>query len=301
MQMISIRHNGFRVMFILLFLLLSNSLCAQYRPFDNSRAIAPWIYNPSASFATETQVYLGYDGRGSNSQTPQTLMGGLRFPVLYAGRDRRRPAAMAGVQYLKVTQDILNHSVISGNFAYQVPISRRVRAALGVGSGISTLKYNYEKLVYLDASDPLIGSGVNFFNIHLNAGISVVLDEKLTLSLSNPYMLKENKLNIREIIARATYKADVSENMSLLIGANVDTYNRNQIIGGDLRAAWKKSFTVIAGADNYKFYSGLSVSMDYLTIGYTYGYNYSKLFSNFANNQIVMLIEIPQKQLPAGQ
>lgn len=280
---------------LVIMLVSAHKAAAQYRPFDNSRTMASWIYNPAASFTNEVQAFVGYDGRGSNSQTPQALLGGLRVPVLYGGRDRRRPSAMVGFQYLKVMQDILNSSVISGNFAYQVPVSRRVHAAIGMGGGISTLKYNYGNLVYLDSSDPLIGNGVNFFNIHLNAGMSVMVDDKLVFSLATPYLLKENKLNVREVIARASYKTPLSDKLGILVGANLDTYNRNMIAGGDVRVEWKKSFSVIAGADNFKFYSGLTVTMDYLMIGYTYGQNYSKLYSNFPNNQVMMMIGVPQK------
>lgn len=290
------QHN-ISLTFLTAFLLIATGsrVYAQFRPFDNSRTLAPWIYNPSASFSDEVQVYLGYDGRGSNSLTPQTLIGGLRVPLLYRGRDRRRPAAMVGLQYLKSMQDIINSSVVDGNFAYEVPLSKRVRAALGIGGGISTLRYNFGNLNYLDNNDPLIGSGINFFNIHLNSGLSVVLDDKFTISVSHPYLLKENKLNLREVIARMAYRAPVTKELAIRVGANLDTYNRNMIVGGDLRADWKQSFSVMAGADNFKFYSGLSVSMDYLTIGYTYGYNYSKLFSNFANNQVMVLISAPQR------
>lgn len=284
-----------RILFGSLLLMLVNEVSAQYRPFDNSRTMAPWLYNPAASFSDNFQGYIGYDGRGSNSLTPQALIAGVRVPVLYRGRDRRRPAAMVGLQYLKVMQDILNSSVINANFAYEVPLSKRVRAALGVGGGISTLKYNYGNLVYLDVSDPLIGNGVNFFNIHLNAGMSLVLDDRLTFSLATPYLLKENKVNLREVIVRTSYRTSVSDDLGLQVGANLDTYNSNVIVGGDVRAEWKKSFSVLAGADNFKFYSGLSITMDYLSIGYTYGYNYSKLFSNFSNNQIMLMIAPPQR------
>jgi len=290
-----IKTSGGRILMLVLMLLSVQQASAQYRPFDNSRTMTSWIYNPAASFTNDVQTYVGYDGRGSNSQTPQAIIGGLRVPVLYGGRDNRRPAAMVGFQYLKVMQDIWNTSVISGNFAYQVPLSRRVHAAIGLGGGISTMKYNYGNLVYLDASDPLIGNGVNFFNIHLNGGLSVMVDDKLVFSLATPYLLKENKVNLREVIARASYKTPVSENLGIMVGANMDTYNRNLIVGGDVRAEWKKSFSVIAGADNFKWYSGLTVTMDYLMIGYTYGYNYSKLYSNFSNNQVMMMIGVPQR------
>ena len=288
-------HTGYRAFLALLIFISVSDVRAQFRPFDNSRTTAPWIYNPSTSFTDKTQGYIGYDGRGSTSLTPQTLIAGFRIPVLYSGRDRRRPAAMAGMQYMSMMQDIVNSSVVNATFAYEVPLSRRVRASLGFGGGISTVKYNYENLVYLDTSDPLLGNGVNFFDIHLNAGISMTLDDRLTFSLAAPYLLKEDKLNLREVIARTSYRAVLTDELSLLVGANLDTYNRNTIVGGDVRLEWIKSFSVLAGADNFKFYSGVAVSVEYLTIGYTYGYNYSKLFSNFSNNQVMLIFGPPKR------
>lgn len=268
---------------------------AQLRPFDNSRTLAPWMYNPAASFSADFQTILAYDGRNSNTFTPQSLFAGVRIPVLYAGRDRRKPASMIGAQLIRTTQDLIQSSLLAGNFSYQVPVSKRVRAAAGLGAGMSMLNYNYDNLQYLDQQDPLLGNGVSFFNVHLNAGLSVVVDERLTFSAALPYMLRENKPNLEEWIIRAMYEAPIGSQMDLLIAGNLDTYNRNTIAGGDVRLTWNKTFALLAGADNFKAYSGVTLRFETIFFSYTYGINYSNMLNRIPNNQIMVMLSIPPK------
>jgi hypothetical protein len=268
---------------------------AQLRPFDNSRTLSPWMYNPAASFTGDFQAILAYDGRNSNSFTPQSLFAGVRIPVLYSGRDRRKPASMIGAQFLRTSQDLVQSSLLSGNFSYQVPLSKRLRAATGLGAGMSILNYNYDNLVFLDQQDPLLGNGVSFFNMHLNAGLSLVLDERLTLSAALPYILRENNLNLNEWIIRAAYEAQLGNDFDFLIAANLDTYNRNKIIGGDLRLQWNKTIAVLAGTDNFKAYSGVTLRFETISFSYTYGINYSSMLNRIPNNQIMLMMSVPPK------
>jgi len=286
---------AFTCCLILAMLLNSQQAYAQLRPFDNSRTMSPWLYNPAAAFTGDFQSVIAYDGRNTNSFTPQSIMAAVRIPVIYAGRDRRKPASMVGAQYLRTSQDIVSSSVLSGNFSYQVPISKRVRAAIGLGAGMSMLNYNYENLVFVDQQDPLLGNGVDFFNMHLNAGFSIVIDERLTFSAALPYILRENKTNFGEIIVRAMYDAAISNDLELQIAGNLDTYNQNMIAGGDLSLQWKKTLGLLAGADNFKAYSGLSIRLETIHFSYTYGINYSNLLNRLPNNQVMIMLSIPPK------
>lgn len=278
--------------FLLLHVSFTESV-AQLRPFDNSRILSPWMYNPAASFTRDFQAVLAYDGRNSNTFTPQSLFAGVRIPVLYSGRDRRNPAALIGAQYLRTSQDLVQSSLLSGNFSYQVPLSKRLKAATGLGAGMSLLNYNYDNLVFLDQQDPLLGNGVSFFNMHLNAGLSLVLDERLTFSAALPYILRENKVNLNEWIIRATYESQLSDDFDFLIAANLDTYNLNSIIGGDLRLRWNKAIALLAGGDNFKAYSGVTFRFETIFLSYTYGVNYSAVLNRIPNNQVMLMLSIP--------
>src|SRR5687768_166041 len=86
---------------LLLLLFCSGSTFCQIRPFDNSKAIMPWIYNPAMNFTKNFQAYIGYDGRGNSSFMPQSVVAGFRMPTHHGRRDRHKGApTMIGVQLL---------------------------------------------------------------------------------------------------------------------------------------------------------------------------------------------------------
>ena len=288
--------NFNRIVFlVVLILAVYSDARAQLRAFDNSRTTAPWIYNPAVSFTGDFQTLLAYDGRNNNSFTPQSLFAAIRIPVIYPGRDRRKPASMVGAQFLRTTQDIVSSSVLSGNFSYQVPMSKRMRAAVGLGAGMAMLNYNYENLNFIDQQDPLLGNGVDFFTMHLNAGVSLVFDERFTLAAALPYILRENKVNLGEYVIRAMYDVHLTHDLELLVAANLDTYNRTTAVGGDFRVQWKKTIGVLAGADNVKAFTGVTMRFETIVFNYTYGLNYSELLNRLPTNQVMVMLSIPPK------
>lgn len=281
---------------ILLLLLFSGVVHAQIRPFDNSKSIMPWLYNPAANFSKDFQAYIAYDGRGNSSFMPQSIVAGLRMPVLHGKRYmHRNPTTMIGVQLLNTTQDMLNSFTINASFAHQIEMNESMKLALGLGAGIFNMRYSYSDLVYIDQQDPLLGNGENFFNIHLNAGISLVVKDKLSISLAAPYLLKDSRANINEIILRISYIFAINPDLNFITSANLDTYNKNMIYGGDVRAEWRKIISVLAGADRYKYHAGLLLDIKPICIGYTYGQNFGDDLGNVASHQISIFSHIPAR------
>jgi hypothetical protein len=278
---------------ILLLMLSSVVAYCQVRAFDNSKAIMPWIYNPATNFTKDFQAYLGYDGRGNSSFMPQSIAAGFRMPTHHGRRDRHKgPPTMIGVQLLTTSQNNLKFTTINANFAHQIPISNDVHLALGLGAGIFTMKYSND-LMYVDQQDPLLGSGQNLFNVHLNAGVCLTVQDKLIVSLAAPYLMKDNTSNFKEIIFRTSYSMELTQEFKLITSVNLDTYNNNMIFGGDVRAEIKKMVSVLAGGDRYKFYGGLLLDIKPLSFGYTYGRNYSKEFNSVASHQLSVFTNIP--------
>lgn len=270
-------------------LLLTSVAMGQIRPFDNSKAILPWLYNPAASFGKDLQAYIGYDGRGNSSFMPQSVVAGLRMPVAHGKRYARRgPGTMIGVQMLNTKQDLLKTSTINATFAHQVDINRSVRVALGLGAGLFNMNYNAGDLVYLDPQDPVLGSGGSFYNIHLSAGAALVVEDKFFVNLAAPYLLKDNRANFQEIILRTSYAFALNPEVSVIPSANLDTYNKSMIYGGDVKVEWREIVSAIAGADRYKFYGGIQLDIKPLCIGYTYGQNFDTHLGNIVSHQITL-------------
>lgn len=270
---------------------------AQIRAFDNSKALLPWIYNPSADFTDGFQAYAAYDGRGNGNVMPQSVVAGLRLPVNKGRKNLRRgPKTMMGIQVLKTSQDMLSASTITATFAHQIPVTTKVRLAFGLGAGIFEMKYNYDALDYIDQQDPLLNNGVNFFNFHLNAGFSLLVEDKVIITLAAPALIKDHRANPQEIIFRTSYVVALNQEVNLITSANLDTYNRSLIFGGDLQMEWRKMVSAFAGADRYKFYGGASLQIKPFSVGYCYGMNYSHLMDYVPAHQISVSSSLPSRR-----
>ncbi|MGC1244215.1 MAG: type IX secretion system membrane protein PorP/SprF [Chryseosolibacter sp.] len=283
-----------RNFFIILLLLASGTAYSQIRAFDNSKAVLPWLYNPAASLSHDFQAYIGYDGRGNGNFMPQSVVAGLRMPVQGGKRFRHKgPSSMMGVQLLNTSHDLLKSSTINASFAHEIPVSREVTVAMGVGAGIFNMRYNYDALVYMDQQDPLLNNGENFFNIHLNAGFSLVMKEKFFVHLAAPYLIKDERANIKEVVFRMGYSFPLNADLSLIAAGSLDTYNHNLIYGGDIRAEWRKMISLMAGADRYKYHGGILLDIKPFSLGYTYGLNFKDVIDYVPAHQIAVFSNIP--------
>jgi hypothetical protein len=280
---------------------------SQIRAFDNSKAILPWIYNPSANFINDFEVYLGYDGRGTSSFMPQSVVAGMRVPVLKkriraakrsggrGGGSREVAAGIVGVQLLNTSQDIMSTTTLKVSYAHRVAINSRLDFALGLGFGLFNLDYDYNSLDYLDQGDPLLNSGESFYNMHMNAGFSLVFADRLFLNVATPEIMKNNKGNIKEVIVRAGYIIPMGQEIKLTAAANLDTYNHNLIFGVDTKLEWKERVSLLTGADRYKYHVGLLLKMKPFGIGYTYGQNYEQSLGYQQSHQISVFSKLAMR------
>lgn len=281
----------------ILLLLVSGASYAQIRAFDNSKAILPWIYNPAANLSLDFQAYVGYDGRGSGNFMPQSVVAGLRMPVQGGKRFRNRgPASMVGVQMLSTSYDLLKSSTINASFAHEIPLTRELRIAMGLGAGIFNMRYDYDALVYMDQQDALLNNGDNLFNIHLNAGVSLVMKDRLFVQIAAPYLIRDKKANVGEIMFRAGYSLPLNADLNLIAAASLDTYNHNLIYGGDLRAEWREIVSFMLGADRYKYHGGMLLAIKPFSVGYTYGQNFEGAIGNVAAHQISVFSNIATRR-----
>lgn len=277
-------------------LMISAATFSQIRPFDNSKAILPWMYNPAASFSKDFQAYIGYDGRGNSSFMPQSVVAGLRMPVVHGKRYlHRNPGTMIGVQLLNTKQDLLKMSTINATFAHQIDINKTTRLALGMGAGIFNMNYNAGELVYMDQSDPLLNNAGSFYNIHLNAGVAFVLADKFFMNMAAPYLLKDHRANFEEIIMRMSYVFPVNPDLNVIPSLNLDTYNKNMIYGGDVKVEWHKIVSLLVGADRFKYHGGVQLDIKPICIGYTYGQNFDSQLGSIASHQISVYSHIIAK------
>lgn len=277
---------------IIITLALFNAATAlsQIRAFDNSKAVMPWIYNPTAAMPTDLQAYVGYDGRGKGTFTPQSFLAGARMPVSGKRSPISRTASgIAGFQILNTSQTLLKTLTVNLNYSQQLWLNNSTMVALGIGGGIYSMSYDHEALVYMDAQDPLLNNGENLFNLHLNAGVSLIMDDKLFVNLATPHILKNEGVNFKEIILRAGYAFTINEEIKITPAANLDTYNGNLIYGGNLRMEWREILSFMAGADSYKYHGGIMLDFDAFGLGYTYGRNYSKAINSIQSNQIAII------------
>jgi len=265
---------------------------SQIRAFDNSKAILPWIYNPSVDFPQEFQVYLGYDGRGNNSFLPQSYVAGFRMPVL-AGKGGKGSASVMGVQMLHTSQDRFRNAMIQTSFAHRISLSEKFKLAFALSAGVANMRYQYNDLVYFDQQDPLLDNGDNFFSMHLNAGISLVMDEIFFLNLAAPALIKDHRTNVREVIFRAGCIYPLNEDINIIPAANFDTFNSSLIFGGDVRIEWRKMISLLAGADRYKYHGGVLLNVTQFSFGYTYGQNFTEGFDYVPSHQISVFSNIP--------
>lgn len=279
----------------IILLLLSSLAMAQIRPFDNSKAILPWMYNPAVNFTKDFQVYLGYDGRGNSSFMPQSVVAGLRMPVIHGKGTSRNPHTMIGIQVLNTKQDLLKQSTINATFAHQIDINKSTRLAMGMGAGVFNMNYNLDDLEYLDQQDPLLNNAGSFFNVHLNAGVALTLGDKLFINVAAPYLVKDGRANFEEIILRTSYVFAVNKDLNVIPSLNLDTYNKNMIYGGDVRLEWRKLISVLAGADRFKYHGGILLDIKPVCIGYTYGQNFDAELGNIVSHQISIYSHIAAK------
>lgn len=277
----------------ILLLLVTCAAYPQIRPFDNSKAILPWLYNPAANLSQELQAYAGYDGRGSGNFMPQSILAGVRMPVQGAKQFRNHgPATMMGVQVLSTSQNLIKSSTINATFGHEIPLTREVRMAMGLGAGIFNMRYNYDALVYMDQQDPLLNEGQDIFNIHLNAGVSLVITETFFVQIAAPYLVKDKKANLGEIMIRTGYSFPLNEEFNLIAAASLDTYNHDLIYGGDLRAEWRKLISFMIGADRNKYHGGILLDIKPFSLGYTFGQNYRIITDHVAAHQISVFTNI---------
>ncbi len=285
---------------IITILLLCSALpgIAQFRAFDNSKAILPWIYNPTATFIADYQAYIGYDGRGTSSFTPQSIVAGLRVPLFQKrikapkgrGRTRRDARKLASgvmaVQLLNTKQDIYSSTTINISYAHRVAINNRLTMALGLGMGVFNMNYNYNSLVFIDQQDPLLNNGESFYSMQLNAGATFTVDQKLFLNIAAPYILKNNQSNLSEIIVRLGYPFAVGNDFVLTAAANLDTYNQNLIYGADLQVEWQEMISLLVSGDRYKYHVGVLFNIPTFALGYTYGQNFQQTQGQIQSHQI---------------
>jgi hypothetical protein len=282
---------------ILFLVICSGTAYPQIREFDNSRPVLPWLYNPSADFSEDFQAYFGYDGRGKSSFTPQSLLAGARMPVFQGKKARMRRGrtttfGMVGLMVMNTSQEIFNDLKVNINYSQQVALNRKTKLAMGLGAGIINLSYDYENLEYMDQQDPLL-NGESYFNFYLNAGLSLTMDERFFINLAAPYIMKNDRINIEEIVLRTGYSLYINEDVNLIAAAHLDTYNNNLIYGGDLRMEIRKMVSVFAGADRYKYYGGLILDYKPISFGYTFGRNFNNLLNNINSHQIILIGSIP--------
>lgn len=277
----------------ILLLLASCSAYPQIRPFDNSKAILPWLYNPAANLSQEFQAYAGYDGRGSGNFMPQSVIAGMRIPVQGAKQFKNRgPATMMGIQLLSTSQNLVKSSTINATFGHEIPITRDMRMAMGLGGGIFNMRYNHDALVYMDQQDPLLNEGQDIFNIHLNAGVSFVITDKFFFQVAAPYLVKDKKANLGEVIVRTGYSFPLNEQFVLIAAASLDTYNHDLIYGGDLRVEWRKLISFMVGADRNKYHGGILLDIKPFSLGYAYGQNYRAINDYVPAHQISVFTNI---------
>ncbi len=282
-----------RIHLTFLLLLASCAAYSQVRPFDNSKAILPWLYNPAVNLSQNLQAYAGYDGRGSGNFMPQSLVAGMRMPVQGAKQFRNRgPATMMGIQLLSTSQNLIKSSTTNATFGHEIAITRDMRVAMGLGGGIFNMRYNYDALVYMDQQDPLLNEGEDLFNIHLNAGVSFVITDKFFFQVAAPYLVKDKKANPGEVMIRTGYSFPLNEELSLIAAASLDTYNHDLIYGADLRAEWRKLISFMVGADRNKCHGGILLDIKPFSLGYTYGQNYRAISDYVPCHQISVFSDI---------
>jgi len=291
---------------LILLLFCCKTAYSQIRAFDNSKAILPWIYNPSVDLNEDLQVYLGYDGRGNSEFTPQSVLAGIRIPVLRGGKNRMEEGksrgkglqtvkSMIGAQVLNTSQDLLSDLNVQVNFAQLVSISERFQLALGLGAGINHQRYEYDALNYLDQQDVLLINAQNSTGFHLNAGLSVVMDNRLFINLAAPYLLKNGGNNIDEIILRAGYDFPINQDVKLIAAGSLDTQNRDLIYGADIKVEIRKMVSILAGADRRQFFGGLLLNFKPISLGYTYGQNFESVLNNINSHQISLISGISRR------
>ncbi len=282
-------------------------LYGQIRPFDNSKAILPWIYNPSAStFIHDYQPYFGYDGRGTSNFTPQSFVAGIRIPLMQkridapkssgrrSVRNRTKVAtAVAAAQVLNTTQSLYNTTTVQVSYAHRVALNERMTLALGMGLGIYNADYDYNALVYMDPNDPLLNQSDRLFGLHLNAGFTFTLDRRLFVNLAAPYLLRDKQANFDEIILRVGYPFYLGRDMVLTAAANLDTYNHNLIYGADIQVQWKEMISLLIGGDRYKYQAGVLFQVAGFALGYTYGQNFQPVQGQLATHQISLFGNVP--------
>ena len=271
---------------------------AQIRAFDNSRAFMPWLYNPAADMPAQYSAYLGYDARGNSSITPQSMVAGVRVPVIGVGRGSsgKHALGVAGLQALNTSQSLANLLTVQANYAHQISLNDKVRLGFGMGMGMQHFSYDQDELVYFDEQDPFFQQGDRLFNLNLQVGVSLVADDKLFIHLSSPDMLKNGSNNFDEIIVRSGFILPLQADFAVVPAVYFETYNHNRIYGGDLRVEWKKMLSVLAGADRYKAYGGLQFKYKEIGFGYTYGQNFSNYRGSLDSHQISLNLSASGKR-----
>ena len=68
------------------------------------------------------------------------------------------------------------------------------------------------------------------------------------------------------------------------------------IFGGDLQMEYRKVFSVLAGADRYKFSWGVKLDVKPFAVGYTYSMNFSQWIDHVPSHQISVLCDIPMRR-----
>lgn len=271
---------------------------AQLRAFDNSKSFVPWIYNPAVNLNNDLQAYVGYDGRGNSNFTPQSIVAGIRMPVLPGGRHARRNEllGMLGVQMLNTNQDILKSSTVHISYAHHVYLSKQTKLGFGIGAGIFNLSYNTGSLVYVDQQDPLLNNGANLVHMHLNTGVSLVFKDVFLISFAAPYLVKDNATNIDEIIFRSSYRLTLNRDFTFVPAVNLDTYNRTVIAGADVRLEWRKAVALLLSGDNYKYAAGMHMNLKNFSLGYMYGENFNAALARVPAHQIVLHTNLPMRR-----
>lgn len=251
----------FRIRLSLFFLMVivSEKVCSQQLPQVSNFMFNQLLYNPAAAGMHETDFNANLLTR---FQWGGASRGGPSSNMLWSDYRLSSNKMAVGLNLMYDKFGASSNLDVAGNYAYYVPLSNKLKLAMGLRLGLTSARLNTSGLTAWDADDPVIaatdvqtiypkaGTGFQLLSKNFYAGIA--LPDLLTSDKYNLYGNKDRSFldRRRNYMLMSGYKWKINDTYDLYPNVRLSYYT-----GGSLKA----DLNLILEITDY-FWAGLTYS-----------------------------------------
>jgi type IX secretion system PorP/SprF family membrane protein len=245
--------------FVFLLVIICGNVCSQQLPQVSNFMFNQLLYNPAAAGMHETDFNANLLTR---FQWGGASRGGPSSNMLWSDYRLSNNKMAVGLNLSYDKFGASSNLDVAGNYAYYVPLTNKLKLAMGLRLGVTSARLNTSGLTAWDADDPVIaatdvqtiypkaGTGFQLLTKNFYAGIA--LPDLLTSDKYNLYGNKDRSFfdRRRNYMVMSGYKWKINDTYDLYPNVRLSYYT-----GGSLKA----DLNMILEITDY-FWAGLTYS-----------------------------------------